>query len=195
MSTPTVSNSNPPRRQLSDQIDRLDRVLDGLAEGLNSAVADAAREGTRLAVKDAIVEILTEPTLRARLHQATAPEPPGDGDRPARRPGFWARLKARTAQAFQSAGQIASHAVRGVVCGAKALAAKAASAVRAVGQLGSLKRLTVVGLGAGIAFATAAAVAPRAVATALSAVSGAVAGAAVQVGFWTRRTVRSLATV
>ena len=61
MSTATATNGKPQRKQLSDQLDRLDGIIDALAEGLNGAVADAAREGTRLAVKDAIVEIMTNP--------------------------------------------------------------------------------------------------------------------------------------
>ncbi len=72
MNAATIANDKPTRKQLSDQLDRLDSILDALSDGLNGAVADAAREGTRLAVKDAIVEIMTDPTLRAKLHQASA---------------------------------------------------------------------------------------------------------------------------
>jgi hypothetical protein len=195
MSTATIPNSKAPRKQLSDQLDRLDGILDGLSAALNAAVADAAREGTRLALKDAVMEIVTDPTLRTRLHQATAPEPVSEPVGPARKPGFWARMKARVVQGMQSVGQVAARAVGSVVRGAKTLAANAADAVRALGQLGSWGRLAVIGLATGTVFAAAAAVAPHAVAATLSAVSGAVAAAAVQVGLWTRRTVRSLAAV
>src|SRR4051812_19026608 len=65
MSTATVTtNGRRARKQLSDQLDRLDAILDALAEGLPGAVADACREGARQAVKDAVVEILTNPELR-----------------------------------------------------------------------------------------------------------------------------------
>ena len=75
MSATTTTNGRPQRKQLADQLDRLDAILDCLADGLNQAVADAAREGTRLAVKDAIVEIMTNPDLRALLasHAPAAP--------------------------------------------------------------------------------------------------------------------------
>src|SRR6476619_7557448 len=76
----TAVTNGKPRKQLSDQLDRLeeqlqrhDQVLDALSEGLNGAVADAAREGTRTAVKDAVIELLTDPGLRTALHAATAP--------------------------------------------------------------------------------------------------------------------------
>jgi hypothetical protein len=58
-----TTTNGKPRKQLSDQLDRLDGIIDALADGLNQAVIDAAREGTRLAVKDAIVEIMTTCTI------------------------------------------------------------------------------------------------------------------------------------
>ena len=43
MSTAPVSNGKPQRKQLSEQLDRFDTMLDGLSEGLSAAIADAAR--------------------------------------------------------------------------------------------------------------------------------------------------------
>src|SRR4051794_37384832 len=83
-----TSNGRPQRKQLSDQLDRLDSVLDGLSEALNQSVADASREGVRLAVKEAVIELLTSPDLRATLHQATAPTS-------AARPTLMQRVKSR----------------------------------------------------------------------------------------------------
>jgi hypothetical protein len=81
------------RKQLSDQLDRFDQILDGLAEGLNGAMADAAREGTRLAVKDAIVEILTNPDLRAAI-QGTGPMPvPAEPTLPRAPTSAWAKVR------------------------------------------------------------------------------------------------------
>src|SRR6187455_2591403 len=97
MSTTTMTNGKP-RKQLADQLDRLDAIIDALAEGLNGAVADACREGTRLAVKDAIVEILTNPELRAMLVPQTLPVPaPKTPDTPPepKKPGLWTRIKAK----------------------------------------------------------------------------------------------------
>ena len=51
MTATATMNGKPRRKQLADQLDRLDGIIDALAEGLNGAVADAAREGTRQAVK------------------------------------------------------------------------------------------------------------------------------------------------
>ena len=75
MTATATMNGKPQRKQLADQLDRLDSIIDALAEGLPGAVADACREGARAAVKDAIIEILSNPELRAML----APPRPGVG--------------------------------------------------------------------------------------------------------------------
>ena len=63
MNAATVQNGRPQRKQLSDQLDRLDGIIDALADGLNKAVADAAREGSREAVKEILTEPLTNPDI------------------------------------------------------------------------------------------------------------------------------------
>ena len=40
MTATTVSNAMPRRKQLSDQLDRLDSILDALSDGLNGAVIE-----------------------------------------------------------------------------------------------------------------------------------------------------------
>jgi hypothetical protein len=54
------------RKSLAEQIDRLDRTLDGLANGLNEAVATAVQ----IAVREALTEILKRPEVLARLQAA-----------------------------------------------------------------------------------------------------------------------------
>jgi hypothetical protein len=199
MTTATVNNSHPMRKQLSHQLDRLDNILDGLSEALSGAVADATREGTRLALKDAIIEILTDPNLRSRLHRATAPEPV-EAPRPqACQPGFWARVKAKASQAMAAVGRLASKVVQGTVRSVQGavrtvqgVAAASVTGVRTLGALGSLKKLALVGLGVGVAVGVACFLAPHAVAAAVSGISGVVAASAIQVGVWTRRAFRAL---
>jgi hypothetical protein len=74
----TVLTNSKVRKSLSEQIDRLDKILDGLAEALNGAVADAVTQAVGLAVKEAVQTVLTEvlanPDLRAQL-QGTAAAP------------------------------------------------------------------------------------------------------------------------
>src|SRR5262245_60495091 len=194
MKAATISNDKPSRKQLSDQLDRLDGILDALSDGLNGAVADAAREGTRLAVKDAIVEIMTNPMLRAQLHQATSPEPEPTSEpaSPERKPGFWARLKAKAGQALKFVGQMMANVADTVLGRAKAVAETASDAVRGGHGSGHVKKLVGIGLGVGIAFGVARFIAPHAVAASLSGISSAVTVAAAHIGAWTRRSIRAL---
>jgi hypothetical protein len=194
MTTATMPNGKPQRKQLSDQLDRLDGILDALSDGLNGAVADAARDGVRLAVKDAVIELLTDPTLRARLHEASAPEPSPAPAAPVPKPGLGARLKAKAAQAVQTLATMATEVAAVVVRGGQRIAATAAEGLRAVRSFGRVKTLTLVGLGVGLAVGAASFLARHAVTGAVSAFCGAVATVAVQLNAWTRRTFRGLLT-
>jgi hypothetical protein len=78
-------NARTARKSLADQIDRLDTILDGLAEALNESIADAVKdviaETVRQAVHAAVTEVLSSPDLlRAALEKhapvATLSEPP-----------------------------------------------------------------------------------------------------------------------
>jgi hypothetical protein len=91
----TVLTNSKVRKSLSEQIDRLDKILDGLAEALNGAVADAVTQAVSLAVKEAVQTVLTEvlsnPDLRAQLQgSAAAPaNTPAAGAPPARSIVSW----------------------------------------------------------------------------------------------------------
>jgi hypothetical protein len=67
----TMLTNSKVRKSLSEQIDRLDKILDGLAEALNGAVADAVTQAVSLAVKETVQSVLTEvlsnPELRAQF--------------------------------------------------------------------------------------------------------------------------------
>jgi len=86
MTTSTInSNGHVSRKTLSTQIDRLDSMLDGLADNLNDAVATAVKDAVALVVREAVEaavkEVLSNPNLlRAALAQhapvATQVQPP-----------------------------------------------------------------------------------------------------------------------
>jgi hypothetical protein len=186
MSTASVLNGKPQRKQLSEQLDRFDAMLDGLSQGLSEAVADAARAGTRLAVKDAIVEILTDPTLRVQLHQATAPTPPPVADKP----GFWARIKngaSRIGGAIRRSVTTAAATVSGGLRRAGEILHDPLELVR---MLGSVKRLLMLGAGVGVVVACLSYLAPHALSAFASGVGAGATAMAVQVGIWARRTFR-----
>ena len=67
----TMTLDNGVRKTLASQIDRLDSILDGLAENLNEAVADSVKGAVTVAVQEAVhaalVEILSNAEVRRRL--------------------------------------------------------------------------------------------------------------------------------
>jgi hypothetical protein len=190
--TATIIPNARPRKQLADQLDRMDGILDGLSDALNSAVSDAARQGMRLALKDAIIEMLTDATLRAKLHQATAPE--RTEEEKSQASGFWPRLKAGADSAMQAVAEATSKATAAVVASAKAASQTVVDGARALRKMGSMKRLILLGVGVGATLGLGSLLAPHAVAAGLTGVSSALAAAALQVSLWTRRTIRALGT-
>lgn len=70
---PALMTNGRQRKSLADQIDRLDRVLDGLAENLNEAIATAVQE----ALRGVLTDLLAQPEIRQALERATVPcQPP-----------------------------------------------------------------------------------------------------------------------
>jgi hypothetical protein len=191
MSVAHATNGRPQRKQLADQLDRLDGLLDGLSEGLMGAVTDAVRDGTRLAVKDAIVEILTDPALRAKLGQAAAPAA-APAPVPSK-PGFWARIKNAAANAALAVGQT----LAGLWRKGQQVVKDAVEAVRNpvwnLRWIGDLRRLVMVATATGLAVAIVSFLAPHVVSAALSGIAGGVAAVAVQASRWTRRAIDALA--
>lgn len=200
----TLTNGKPQRKQLSDQLDRLDGIIDTLAEGLNVAVADACREGTRLAVKDAIIEITTNPELRALLapvQQATFPgvqTAPVMPAAPAPEPkpsGFWSRVKTKTVAARDAVAGATKKATDAVRAQAKAASDAVAAVAKATGEALPLKRVLWIGAGVGLTAGVLCLVAPHAVAAVVGAVATAATTVAVQTGSWLKRAARRLALV
>ena len=110
--TTTTANGKPQRKQLSHQLDRLDRIIDALVEGLPDAVADATRDGTRQAIRDVLTDVLTDPDVVARLRAtllSASPPPvrttaPGETPVPPSSPKSdrFARLKAALRGGWQT---------------------------------------------------------------------------------------------
>jgi hypothetical protein len=191
MSAPTLTNGKP-RKQLSDQLDRLDvqmeradAILDALAEGLNGAVADATREGTRAAVKDAVIELLTDPDLRAALHKASAPPM-------AARPSVWARLRAQARQLAIRARAITLAAAATIAARTPAVRRGLTTAAGYARLVWQVKQVVLVGLGVGVAVAALSYLGGHHLAAALSGVGAAVTTVAVRAGLWVRQALHQL---
>lgn len=196
MSATTTVTNGKPRKQLSDQLDRLDSILDAIAEGLPGAVTDACREGARAAVKDAIIEIVTNPELRALLGPAQpAPVPVPEAAPEPKKPGLWSRLKAKLAAARD--------AVTGATKKAKeAVAARCQAARETVGALGQAagealpwKRMLWVSAAVGLTVGVMCLVVPHAVAASVGAVSASATTVAVQTGNWLKKAAARLGLI
>jgi len=97
-------NGKPTRKQLSDQLDRLDGIIDVLADALPQAVADACKEGARQAMKEAMLELLSNPDVRRLLTGTTAPPPiPFQPPPPDPRPNWWEQVKEKVRQVKDAA--------------------------------------------------------------------------------------------
>src|SRR5262245_65867500 len=76
-----TNNTSRPRKTLATQLDRLDSLLDGLADNLNEAVATAVQQAVTTAVQQAVIEVMTNAELQRLLHPP-APQPPPPGPSP-----------------------------------------------------------------------------------------------------------------
>src|SRR6516165_1959852 len=192
MTTTNNTTTNGRRRPtLSDQIDRLDRTLDGLAEALNEAVADAVKSAVGAAAREAVqatlIEVLTNPDVLAALRACAAPPLPAPPPVP-NKPGLWERLgqvcqKVRTWLAgLRGVGAWLAGLWRGAAGGCASLWGRC----RALGQF---KYELLAALGVGTAASLAAWFGGPYLAALCSGVGGFAAAVAVQGWLWLRRTL------
>jgi hypothetical protein len=196
--TVSVTNGKPQRKQLSDQLDRLDAILDAIAEGLPGAVTDACREGARAAVKDAIIQIFTDPELRALLGPAPAPvaaAPAPEPEPEPKKPGLWSRLKAKLAAARDAVTGAVTKAKEAVTSRCRAARDTVATLGQATGESLPWKRMLWVSAGVGLAVGVACLVVPQTVAAAVGAVSAGATAVAVQAGNLLKRAGRRFGLV
>jgi hypothetical protein len=105
--------NNVKRKTLADQLNRLDKILDGLSDNLNEAVTDSVKEAVGVAVKEAISQILASPELMERLQEARSAAAPAQPKQPIlERAGLamaslWNRAKAVAKAGCQKAEAIA----------------------------------------------------------------------------------------
>src|SRR3954471_22650751 len=70
----TLTNSvRHPRKSLAEQIDRLDRILDGLSDNLSEAVATAVQQAVTAAVQEAVRQAVIEVVTNQELQQLLRP--------------------------------------------------------------------------------------------------------------------------
>ena len=175
----TMTANGKPRKQLSDQLDRLDAIIDALGEALPEAVTDAARAGSRQAVLDAITEVLTSPELKGFMQSMPPPNVMNPAEPETPQPGPWARFKARIAAARAAVRDRCRNYWSTVT-----------ASVRLLASVVPLKKVLVIGAAVGVAVAVVGYLCPHEVAAVVGGVAGACAAVAAQVGWWLRLAAR-----
>jgi hypothetical protein len=170
METTTTTNGKL-RKSLAEQIDRLDSILDGLADALNESVAAAVKDVVGVAVREAVqavlAELLANPVVLQMLHgPAAEPAPPAESG--PRGPGLGGRL------------------VTGARAGCSGLWARRGwgAVLPRLGLLRQHRRQLLVAAGVGVTAGFLAYVAGPAIAAGLSAVAGFTAALALRAGRW-----------
>ena len=200
----TLSNGRPhqQRKQLSDQLDRLDQMIDTLAEALPQAVADATRKGTRAAVREALADLFTNPETLARLRYAlggAAVLPPIETPSPATTatnlPGSTVTMQAglkRGTNAVIETVKRGFHTLREKM---RATKVRAATAIDTMKNIVPLGRIAAVAATVGVTVAVVSYAAPQGFSAVVSGVGGAVVAVAVQTYRWLRNSARSVGLV
>jgi hypothetical protein len=175
METTTTTNGKL-RKSLAEQIDRLDSILDGLADALNESVAAAVKDVVGVAVREAVqavlAELLANPVVLQMLHGPAAEPAPPAGEGP-RGPGLGGRLAGGAQAARAGCAGLWARARRGW-----------GALVPRLGLLRQHRRQLLVAAAAGVATGFLAYVAGPAIAAGLSAVAGFTAALALRAGRW-----------
>ena len=190
--TTKMSTNGQARKSLSEQIDRLDAMLDGLADGLNDAVAAAVKEAVGVAVKEAIQAVLREalanPELLARLASVAkpAPQPTPKAAKPqASWKQRWAGVYNAVTAKLNAARKWCGRCWQGV-------RRRAAGVWTRVVMLAGYRRQLLIAAGVGVTVGVAPYMAGPWLAAAFSGLGGFVAAAAVQAVIACRRLLATL---
>jgi hypothetical protein len=186
--TTTMTTNGKLRKSLADQIDRLDSILDGLAEALNESVAAAVKEAVGLAVREAVqavlTEVLTNPavleTVRGTVSPAGAPAaavPTRPSWRERLRPA-WGRIAAGALATRLQCGRLWGRARQGL-----------SGLWERLSLVRRCRRQVLAAVGVGLVAGVLAYVAGPWLAALVSAVGGCAGTLAVQTWLWLRRTV------
>src|SRR3954468_22728886 len=94
---PPSVNGKAPRKTLAEQLDRLDTIIDVLADGLNETVADVVKQ----AVEASLQTLLSNPDLLRNLATKVTPPMPEPLDVPEKKAGHAARMTDRLRKGWE----------------------------------------------------------------------------------------------
>jgi hypothetical protein len=76
MNNTVSTNGQTQRKTLASQLDRLDKILDVLSDGINETVTDVVREAVTVAVKQTLETVVHELLNRPEILKAIVPQQP-----------------------------------------------------------------------------------------------------------------------
>jgi hypothetical protein len=188
MTTATMNGN--VRKNLSEQIDRLDTILDGLSDGLSGAVADAVRESVATVVKEVVqnvlIEVLTNPAVLERL-RGTPAAPTASAAKPGRVAQVVSQVNAWAAAGWAKVRQV-------IATGRQRLMQAPAVALAHGRVIWAFRRPLLVAVGAGVASGVAAYHAGPWFAATAASLAGFTAVAAAQLSATLRRVMEMYTT-
>ena len=204
MSTTTL-NGKPQRKQLSDQLDRLDSIIDCLADALPDAVRDAVQEGTKAALQQVLLELFRNPDTLAMLRQGIplpAPSPvvatPATPPTPSTARSFWSRCQSAIIEKTRRLRQKLSPtlaAVKAKIADVKAsltnVKQRAGATLKYFHLLRQFKRTLAVSLSVGL-LVLAVSCLSHSTATVLASIGTTMSCLAAQVAWWCRNAIRRI---
>jgi len=182
---PSANGRTESRRSLSQEIDRLDQMLDGLAEAIPATIAESVKEAVSTAVAEAVritlLELASNPSILAMLRPAPASQTVNPNDR-GPKPG--------SGRIGNTIATIWKGAMNKVKAAGRAIAAPFRGAVqniRSVNRFWSLRRPVIIALGIGAVVGVAGALSAPWLAGILSGVGAAGTTVGAQFITWSRR--------
>ncbi|MCE9530719.1 MAG: hypothetical protein K8T89_06280 [Planctomycetes bacterium] len=183
------ANGRTDRRSLSAQIDRFDKMLDGLDSALLDAVKEAVAQSTSTAVAEAVrsalLEIAANPNILAMLQRASVPAPVPEPVKATADVKF--TPIGRIGNAIAAAWKFSLGKLKSLGNFVAAPVRATAKAVHQVNQFWSLRRPVLIALAVGIVIGTAGALSSPWLAGLLSGCGAAGTTLGAQFVSWSRR--------
>ena len=189
-----TTNGRMPRKNLSDQLDRLDRILDGLDGALAGAITEAVKDAVSTSVAEAVrvtlIEIVTNPDVIALFRGGIPAAPQATSESNPKVPSR-VTLVDRIRQGISAAWKWSLTKVKAVgqaiTSRARNIRAGVVGGVRKVNMIWRLKRPLLIALGVGSVMGTVAYASSPWMAAVLSGIAATGATLGAQLALWTRR--------
>jgi len=189
-----TTNGRMPRKNLSDQLDRLDRILDGLDGALAGAITEAVKDAVSTSVAEAVrvtlIEIVTNPDVIALFRGGIPAAPQATSESNPKVPSR-VTLVDRIRQGISTAWKWSLTKVKAVgqaiTSRARNIRAGVVGGVRKINMIWRLKRPLLIALGVGSVMGAVAYASSPWMAAILSGIAATGATLGAQLALWTRR--------